>query len=241
MPRWTHALPSMLLCSAVLLLPACGHKPAGADATDAGATDAQADVALPKPDATGRAVTGMPTTPGPRPVGPALVAPPESTSAAEADIVAGDVAGDAGTSTVGDSGNAVGPTDVPAGNGEPDAQDAVAVVRDYYSAIEQHDYAHAWSLWSDGGRSSGQTAQQFADGFANTAHVVVQAGAPGRLDAAAGSRYIEIPVTVEAAQRDGSVRRYTGSYTLRRAVVDGASADQRAWRIASANLHAQAQ
>jgi hypothetical protein len=230
----------MLLCSAVLLLPACGHKPAGADTTDAGATGAQADVALPKPDATGRAVTGMPSTPGPRPVGPALVAPPESTSAAQADIVAGDVAEDAGPSTAGDS-SPVGATDVPAGNGEPGVQDAVAVLRDYYSAIEQHDYAHAWSLWSEGGRSSGQTAQQFADGFANTAHVVVQAGAPGRLDAAAGSRYIEIPVTVEAAQRDGSVRRYTGSYTLRRAVVDGASADQRAWRIASANLHAQAQ
>jgi hypothetical protein len=230
----------MLLCSAVLLLPACGHKPAGADTTDAGATGAQADVALPKPDATGRAVTGMPSTPGPRPVGPALVAPPESTSAAQADIVAGDVAEDAGPSTAGDS-SPVGATDVPAGNGEPGVQDAVAVLRDYYSAIEQHDYAHAWSLWSDGGRSSGQTAQQFADGFANTAHVVVQAGTPGRLDAAAGSRYIEIPVTVEAAQRDGSVRRYTGSYTLRRAVVDGASADQRAWRIASANLHAQAQ
>ena len=240
MPRWTHALPSMLLCSAVLLLPACGHKPAGADTTDAGATGAQADVALPKPDATGRAVTGMPSTPGPRPVGPALVAPPESTSAAQADIVAGDVAEDAGPSTAGDS-SPVGATDVPAGNGEPGVQDAVAVLRDYYSAIEQHDYAHAWSLWSDGGRSSGQTAQQFADGFASTAHVVVQPGAPGRLDAAAGSRYIEVPVTVEAAQRDGSVRRYAGSYTLRRAVVDGATAEQRAWRIASANLHAQAQ
>ena len=240
MPRWTHALPSMLLCSAVLLLPACGHKPAGADTTDAGATGAQADVALPKPDATGRAVTGMPSTPGPRPVGPALVAPPESTSAAQADIVAGDVAEDAGPSTAGDS-SPVGATDVPAGNGEPGVQDAVAVLRDYYSAIEQHDYAHAWSLWSDGGRSSGQTAQQFADGFASTAHVVVQPGAPGRLDAAAGSRYIEVPVTVEAAQRDGSVRRYAGSYTLRRAVVDGATAEQRAWRIASANLHEQAQ
>ena len=70
---------------------------------------------------------------------------------------------------------------------------------------------------------------------------MVQPGTPGRLDAAAGSRYVEVPVTVEAAQRDGSVRRYAGSYTLRRAVVDGATAEQRAWRIASANLHAQAQ
>jgi hypothetical protein len=241
MSRWFRTLPSLLLVPGVLLLCGCGHKPAGTDTADAGATGAPADVALPKPEATGRAVTGMPATPGPRPIGPALVAPPEATSTAEADVVAGDVAVDADNTTVGESSTATVAAGVPAANGEPGVQDAVAVIRDYYAAIEQHDYAHAWNLWSDGGRSSGQTAQQFADGFANTAHVVVQTGAPGRLDAAAGSRYIEVPVTIEAAQRDGSVRRYAGSYTLRRAVVDGATAEQRAWRIASANLHAQAQ
>ncbi|HZV23818.1 MAG TPA: hypothetical protein VFF93_08620 [Luteimonas sp.] len=241
MSRWIRTLPSLLLFSGVLLLCACGHKSAGTDTADADATGTSADVALPKPEATGHAVTGMPATPGPRPVGSALVAPAESTTATEADAVAGDVAVDAGNAAVGDSGTAPDAAGVPAATAEPGVQDAVAVIRDYYAAIEQHDYAHAWSLWSDGGRSSGQTAQQFADGFASTAHVVVQPGAPGRLDAAAGSRYIEVPVTVEAAQRDGSVRRYAGSYTLRRAVVDGATAEQRAWRIASANLHEQAQ
>ena len=241
MPCSTRALPSLLLFAGVLLLSACNHKAAGSATAGADTTGAPADVTLPKPEATGRAVTGMPATPGPRPVGSALVAPPESTTAPEADVVADDVAVDAESATTGDSGTATNTTGVPAASGEPGVQDAVAVIRDYYAAIEQHDYAHAWSLWSDGGRSSGQTAQQFADGFANTAHVAVQAGAPGRLDAAAGSRYIEVPVTVEAAQRDGTVRRYAGSYTLRRAVVDGATAEQRAWRIASANLHAQAQ
>lgn len=237
MSRWTLALPSLLLISSVLLLSACGHKATGTDTADAGATGVQADVTLPKPEATGHAVTGMPTTPGPRPVGSALVAPPEATTG-DADV-AGDVAIDAGADT--ESPATTNPTGMPAVNNEPGVQDAVAVIRDYYAAIEQHDFAHAWSLWSDGGRSSGQTAQQFADGFANTAHVAVQPGAPGRLDAAAGSRYIEVPVTIEAAQRDGSVRRYAGSYTLRRAVVDGATAEQRAWRIASADLHEQAQ
>jgi len=231
----------MLLFSGVLFLCACGHKPAGTDSASADATGTPAEVALPKPEATGRAVTGMPATPGPRPVGSALVAPPESTTATEADVVAGDVAVDADNTPVGEPTTAPDAAGVPAANSEPGAQEAVAVIRDYYAAIEQHDYAHAWSLWSDGGRSSGQTAQQFADGFSGTAHVVVQPGAPGRLDAAAGSRYIEVPVTVEAAQRDGSVRRYAGSYTLRRAVVDGATAEQRAWRIASANLHEQPQ
>ena len=111
------------------------------------------------------------------------------------------------------------------------------MVRDYYAAINAHDYTHAYALWSDGGRSSGQTPQQFADGFVDTTNVSVRTDAPGRIDAAAGSRYIEVPVTIDASQRDGSVRSYIGSYTLRRAVVDGASAEQRAWRIASAQLH----
>jgi hypothetical protein len=238
MPCPARALPSLLLLA--VLLSGCGHKTAGTDTTDADGTGAQADVTLPRPEATGHAVTGMPTTPGPRPVGSALVAPPETMTATEAEV-AGDVAVDADPDAEVESTAATTPEGAPATSNEPGVQDAVAVIRDYYAAIEQHDYTHAWSLWSDGGRSSGQTAQQFADGFANTAHVAVQPGAPGRLDAAAGSRYIEVPVTIEAAQRDGSVRRYAGSYTLRRAVVDGATAEQRAWRIASANLHAQAQ
>ena len=237
MPRCTRAVLAASSLFAVLLLSACGHKTAGATGND-DAVDAQGEVALPKPAATSGSITGMPATPGPRPIGSALVAPPETTTGPEADVVAGDVAaGDADAEATGDGTVPAATTTSPATGAEPSAQDAVAVVRDYYAAIEQHDYARAWALWSDGGRSSGQTAQQFADGFAGTAHVVVQPGAPGRLDAAAGSRYVEVPVAIEAAQHDGSVRRYAGSYTLRRAVVDGASAEQRAWRIASADLH----
>ena len=56
-----------------------------------------------------------------------------------------------------------------------------------------------------------------------------------------GSRYIEVPVSVEATSRDGKVRRFVGAYTLRRSVVDGATPEQRAWRIASADLRELAQ
>ena len=60
--------------------------------------------------------------------------------------------------------------------------------------------------------------------------------APGRIGAAAGSRFIEVPVAVSATRDDGSVHKYVGNYTLRRAVVDGATPEQRTWRIASADL-----
>ncbi|QQP96024.1 hypothetical protein [Lysobacter enzymogenes] len=120
--------------------------------------------------------------------------------------------------------------------GEPTPEDAVAVVRDYYASINAHRYERAYALWSDGGRASGQDAQQFANGFAQTAGVSVELAPPGRVDAGAGQRHIEVPVSITATQRDGSQRRYVGAYTLRRAVVDGASAEQRAWRIASADI-----
>jgi hypothetical protein len=134
------------------------------------------------------------------------------------------------------------PADAPAAStsaqppDEPTPQDAVAVVQAYYAAIAAHQYPRAYALWSGGGQASGQDAQQFAAGFSDTAAVSVDVGAPGRIDAAAGSRYVEIPVALTATRRDGSVHRYAGAYTLRRAVVDGATDEQRAWRIASADL-----
>ena len=39
-----------------------------------------------------------------------------------------------------------------------------------------------------------------------------------------------------ATQRDGSQLKFVGAYMLRRAVADGATPEQRAWRIASADL-----
>jgi hypothetical protein len=229
-----------LPCALASLL-ACGRQRGAVDGNadaDAAAGD---QVVLPKPAASGGSVTGMPAKPGPNPVGEALL---EGDGQAGDDVAQADVDDDEDVDADAQAdGQEDAGVDAGSGNGsagpagpEPSVQDAVAVIADYYAAIQRHDYAHAWALWSDGGRSSGQTLQQFEDGFANTDAVSVQAGTPGRMDAAAGSRYLEIPVTVTATQRDGTTRRYAGSYTLRRAVVDGASADQRAWRIGSASL-----
>ena len=112
----------------------------------------------------------------------------------------------------------------------------MAVVRAYYAAIGSGDHAGAYALWSEGGRSSGQTPQQFAAGFADTRAVSVQPGEPGAVEGAAGSRYVEVPVSVTTTDADGREQRYVGAYVLRRAAVDGSTAGQRAWRIASAEL-----
>jgi len=202
--------------SLALVLPGCKRE----NATAGSAGGAGDDIALPRPDTGAGSVTGMPDAPGPGAIGP----PPAADTATmdDPEIVFDEEAAD--------------PASVEVVPGEPSAADAVAVLRDYYAAIAARDYARAHALWSDGGRASGQTLEQFAAGFATTASVVAETGQPGRVEPAAGSRYIEVPVSISATRDDGSVHRYLGNYTLRRAVVDGASAEQRAWRIATADI-----
>jgi hypothetical protein len=202
--------------SLVLVLPGCKRE----GATGGTSGEAGDDVALPRPDAGAGSVTGMPDEPGPGAIGPPPA--PDIGSMDDPEIVLDGEAADAASVEF-----------VP---GEPSAADAVAVVRDYYAAIGARDYARAHALWSDGGKASGQTLEQFAAGFASTASVVAEPGEPGRVEPAAGSRYVEVPVSISATRDDGSVHRYLGNYTLRRAVVDGASAEQRAWRIATADI-----
>ena len=195
---------------ACALLAACGgDKPA--------APGAQGEDVLPKPAAGGQSVTGMPD-PGVANAQPMAEVP---------DII--ELPDDAVADDLAESTDGIATPD-----DNPDL--AVSVVRDYYAAINSRDYDAAYRAWGDGGRASGQSAQQFAAGFAGTEGVSVELGGPGPVEGAAGSRYVQIPVALEARQADGSVRRYAGSYTLRMSVVDGATPEQRAWHIASADL-----
>jgi hypothetical protein len=125
-------------------------------------------------------------------------------------------------------------------NAEPDmATDlarATAVVRDYYAAIDARRYRDAYVLWASGGAASGKSFEAFRDGFTQTDSVAVSLGAPGPIEGAAGSRYLDVPVEIAALQTDGTRQRFAGTYTLRRSVVDGATPEQRSWRIHSAQI-----
>lgn len=220
-----------ILAACCATLAACGTR--DRDAATARAGD-DVESPLPKPEAGSGSVTGMPDAPGPGHVGaPATegdaTLPPDDGGDGEPAIPPDDAL----PVPPADTAQAQPPAQAPA---EPSAADAASVVQSYYAAIAARQYPRAYALWSGGGQASGQSAQQFAGGFADTASVSADVGAPGRVDAAAGSRYVEIPVSVTATRRDGSVHRYVGAYTLRRAVVDGATDEQRAWRIASADL-----
>lgn len=214
----------------IVLLAACGKD----EATNRVTANGEPDERLPAPEGTRGGVTGMPDEPGPGQIGP----PPLSGLPSEVPVdefgnplpIPPDATSVDGLAVPGDGEPAVVVPD------EPTPEEAVAVVRDYYAAINRGDFAQAYALWSDGGGASGQSPQQFADGFASTTGVAAEIMAPGRVDAAAGSRYIEVPVALTASRRDGSQRRYVGAYVLRRAVVDGATPEQRAWRITSADI-----
>ncbi|WP_154656511.1 hypothetical protein [Novilysobacter defluvii] len=112
------------------------------------------------------------------------------------------------------------------------ASGAMAAVRSYYSAISAGDYAGAHRLWAGDGSASGQSLEQFANGFADTADVRVHMMEPQPAGGgAAGTQRITVPVTLDTTRRDGSSVQFTGSYTLSRP-ADG-SGD---WRIDSADL-----
>jgi hypothetical protein len=70
---------------------------------------------------------------------------------------------------------------------------AATVVRGYYAAIAAGDYAAAYAAWENAGQASGQTLAEFEAGFARTTSVSAQVGPPGRIGAAAGSRYVDVP------------------------------------------------
>lgn len=228
---------------AMIALAACRGEDEPATTADA-ATD---HAPLPSPTPTGGSVTSMPEAPGPGEV-PLAGSPPAAAAQPGArDLPPLHENPEAGLS---------GPQPVPVGGARaadvaadgqaaaapvaivmpvPDMAAAVGDPRDalraYYAAVNARDFGAAQALW-DGTRPAAQLAADYAD----AASVELTVGAPRPPEGAAGSVYVEVPVTVTTRRRDGSVQRQAGRYTLRRAQVDGASAAQRAWHITAVDL-----
>jgi hypothetical protein len=139
--------------------------------------------------------------------------------------------------------NSVSPTDKPAASPQQPSNDdeddadnpAVIVIRDYYAAINAHDYRKAYRLWDHDGEASKQTFEGFSGGFADTADTRVEIGTPSEPEGAAGSQYITLPVEVRSKLKDGTEQRFKGEYVLRRSMVEGAE-HRGEWRIYSADI-----
>ena len=109
-------------------------------------------------------------------------------------------------------------------------------VRRYYSAINSRAYGDAYRLWSQSGKASGKSEPDFAAGFAKTESVNISIGDSVSIEGAAGSQYATVPVVIDATLTDGKHQHFVGTYTLRRSMVDGATPEQRRWRIYSATV-----
>ena len=110
------------------------------------------------------------------------------------------------------------------------------VIRQYYKAIDARQYGDAYRLWSQSGKASGKSEAEFAAGFGQTQAVSVTLGDSVQTEGAAGSQFATVPVVIDATLRNGTHQHFAGTYTVRRSMVDGATPEQRAWRIYSADL-----
>lgn len=106
------------------------------------------------------------------------------------------------------------------------------VVRAYFAAIAAHDYAAAYRLWEDDGAASGLSPRAFGASFAKYATFDAEVGNRGPIEAGAGQRDVVVPVRVRGTlAASGQPFVLAGPVALHRTVADGASSEQRNWRI----------
>ena len=103
------------------------------------------------------------------------------------------------------------------------AQGAGQVLQRYFAFVESGNSAEANKLWSEG--ASKLDLSPYKEVHANI-------GAPGELEGAAGSIYVDIPVQLYGRTIAGKEFSADGSMTLRRVNdVPGSTPEQREWHI----------
>jgi hypothetical protein len=112
------------------------------------------------------------------------------------------------------------------------AQGAANVVQTYFAELEGGHYDRAWRLLGPGGRIGWKDEAAFARAFKAYQSYHAQVGAPGPIEGAAGSLYVDVPVQVYGRRVSGEEAHDRGTATLRRVNdVPGSTPEQRSWRI----------
>lgn len=108
------------------------------------------------------------------------------------------------------------------------AQGAGQVLQTYFALVEQGKTTEANKLWSDGAEKL--DLSKYKEVHANI-------GAPGGMEGAAGSSYVDYPVQLYGRLNDGKEFNSRGTMTLRRVNdVPGSTEEQRKWHIYKADL-----
>jgi hypothetical protein len=117
------------------------------------------------------------------------------------------------------------------------AQGAANVVQTYFALIGEKKYALAYALWDPGAAARPAVVADFARNLASYLEYRAQVGAPGSVQGAAGSSFVNVPVQVYGRRAGGSEFHSLGRVTLRRVNdVPGSTLQQRAWRIQAIEL-----
>ena len=126
----------------------------------------------------------------------------------------------------------------PKGPIDPNSAEAAGQVLQTYGALlEERKFGQAWVMWSGGGEASGMTRDQFAAAFSKYRDIRAEVGKPGDTEGAAGSISGEVPFRLHGTLKAGGRFNLVGPVTLRRVNdVDGSTAAQRRWHIASIAL-----
>ncbi len=117
------------------------------------------------------------------------------------------------------------------------AQGAGQVLQRFGGLLEQRKFAEARKLWSDGGKASGLSESEFVAAYDKYAEIHSEVGAPGQMEGAAGSAYVEIPFRLYGKLKSGGAFNLVGPVTLRRVNdVPGSTDEQRRWHIYQSGL-----
>ncbi|OBQ61226.1 DUF1176 domain-containing protein [Mesorhizobium erdmanii] len=93
-----------------------------------------------------------------------------------------------------------------------DRSSAEAVIRSLYSAINRHEFARAWGYYGD--TKPAKDFDTFVKGYDGTDKVEVKTGDVSD-EGAAGSIYYNVPVAIQATDKNGQAKVFAGCYTLR--------------------------
>jgi hypothetical protein len=110
---------------------------------------------------------------------------------------------------------------------ETSGQGAANVVQVFYALIEQGKLSEARRLWSDPA-----AADSFARSLEPYGEYHAQIGAPGRMEGAAGSSYVDVQTQAYGRLKTGRAFATPSMVTLRRVNdVPGSTGEQRKWHI----------
>ena len=110
-----------------------------------------------------------------------------------------------------------------------------AVLENFYSAINDRNYAVAFSLWE----TPPSDLKNFSQGFADTVGVKLFVSLPVVVEGAAGSSYASVSTILVSKLQSGRQRVFAGCYTMRKSNLSLAeNPNAKGWRIYKATMTA---